>query len=259
MKRTFDETELALAIFSVLYKQDIAKKAEVDLDEVKLLEAEYKTGRVSPDRPGRNPYREPARPDGDRLDVLKARLEDATGIMYELEAPKRLCARELAEAAFAMQLGTPISRYTSTDLLKKVLGEVTGQQGDQLDHISDSLGYGPRLLHDGHQWKTPIGFGPVIVDKGLTMILTVQPQLPVALQMVAIHAEVARHFQINDVRIGKNSQLVTAGAIDASLICLMQLNGMVANVGQMVSLNLTNMDPVHAHEFKAAILCDVRE
>jgi hypothetical protein len=255
MKRTFDETELAKAIFSVLHKKEIAKKAEVDLEEMKTLEVEYRTGQVLA---GRDPYRYPGKPDGDRLDVLKERFESAATVMYELDASKRFAAREMAEAAFALQHGNPISQRTNLDDLKKLLKEATGiEEAATLDHALSSLGYGPTLRHYDHEWKTPLGFGPHLVPAGVTSILIQQPQLPVALRMLGIRSEVARHFQINEVRIGKDSQFVTAAPIDASLIWMLQMNGATCNVGQQVHLSVTNMD-VFDHVFKAAILCDVR-
>jgi hypothetical protein len=243
MKRMFDETELALAIFQVMYKQEIARRAEVDLSTLDPSQLS-----------GLGPYRDNAKPEDP---AIRQRLERAAKTMYELETDKRLVAREMAEAAFALDRGQAVSRYTNTDMLKRLLGEVLGEQenSERLEQASEALGLTPRLVHHEQEWSPPIGFGPYDVKAGSTTIFSSHPQVPVRLKMVAMRAEIARHFLVNDVKVGKDSQFVNSNPVDAALIWLLDMEGAPCMVGQAIHLNVTNTS-LETRVFQAAILCD---
>ena len=61
-----------------------------------------------------------------------------------------------------------------------------------------------------------LGFGSTLVRAKSSANINVQPQVVFRPERLVIPASIAEHFLITDIKIGKNSQLVSAGAIPAS-------------------------------------------
>ena len=104
----------------------------------------------------------------------------------------------------------------------------------------------------------PIGFDSVsTIAAGATATLTQRPQIIFRPERIVVPAAVAAFFQISDVKVGKNSQLVSAGAIPAATFAEtafgVRLKMDTVQVSQDLILIVINID-VAARRFFAAII-----
>jgi hypothetical protein len=109
-----------------------------------------------------------------------------------------------------------------------------------------------------------IGFGPTnpAVNPNTTVIVAAQPQILFRGSRLVIPSSygsnaVAQNFLINDIRVGKDSQFVSAGPLPG-LAYLENAVGTAmgldtCNVGQLITLNVTNLDMTNAHTFYATM------
>ena len=108
-----------------------------------------------------------------------------------------------------------------------------------------------------------IGFGPTspAVPAGATVIVAAQPQIIFRGSRLVVPSAfgadvVAANFTVNDIRVGKDSQFVSAGPLPAiaylenAVGTAMGLD--TCNVGQLITLNVTNIGAA-AHTFFATI------
>lgn len=90
----------------------------------------------------------------------------------------------------------------------------------------------------------PIGFGPTSVAANTTATFTAQPQLIFRPSRLIIPSSIAASFVVSDLRIGKNSQLVSANPIPASTFIEtavgVALGLDTCNVGQTITLVVAN-------------------
>lgn len=102
----------------------------------------------------------------------------------------------------------------------------------------------------------PIGFtsGGTVAASG-TVIITSRPQILFRPERLIVPSAVATNFQINDIRVGKNSQLVQASPLPASAFVETAIDTRMtldtAQEGIDLSLNVTNTDAGAAHAFSA--------
>jgi hypothetical protein len=109
-----------------------------------------------------------------------------------------------------------------------------------------------------------IGFGPTnpAVNPNTTVIVAAQPQILFRGSRLVIPSSygsnaVAQNFLINDIRVGKDSQFVSAGPLpglaylETAVGTAMGLD--TCNVGQLITLNVTNLDMTNAHTFYATM------
>ena len=61
-----------------------------------------------------------------------------------------------------------------------------------------------------------IGFGPTVVNANSTAVFTAQPQLIFRGSRLIIPSTIANNFSVNDIRVGKDSQAVSANPIPAA-------------------------------------------
>lgn len=103
----------------------------------------------------------------------------------------------------------------------------------------------------------PIGFGPTSVTGGATVTFTAQPQLIFRPSRLIVPAIIAGSFSVADLKIGKNSQLVSANPIPAVAFAENAVDAGLrldtCNVGQLIALQVTN-NAVGAVTFSAALL-----
>lgn len=104
----------------------------------------------------------------------------------------------------------------------------------------------------------PIGFDSVTtIAAGATATLTQRPQIIFRPERIVVPASVAAFFTIQDVRVGKNSQLVSAGAIPAATFSEtafgVRLKLDTVQISQDLILIVVNID-VAARRFLAAII-----
>lgn len=103
----------------------------------------------------------------------------------------------------------------------------------------------------------PIGFGPTAVLPGATVTFLAQPQLIFRPSRLIIPAIIAASFSVADLRIGKNSQLVSANPVPAVAFAENAVDAGLrldtCNVGQLIALQVTN-NAAGAVTFSAALL-----
>lgn len=104
----------------------------------------------------------------------------------------------------------------------------------------------------------PLGFeSPTPVAAGGTLSITSRPQIPFRGERLVVPSDIAGSFSILDLRVGKNSQFVSSGAVPArtfqenSVGIRLQLD--TAQVSQDVTLNVQNIGGAD-QVFRAAIV-----
>jgi hypothetical protein len=106
----------------------------------------------------------------------------------------------------------------------------------------------------------PIGFdsgAAPLIAAGAAATLTQRPQIVFRGERIVIPAAVAAFFVLTDVRVGKNSQLVSAGNIPAATFAEtafgVRLKMDTCQISQDLILQVVNID-VAAHRFLAAVI-----
>jgi hypothetical protein len=61
----------------------------------------------------------------------------------------------------------------------------------------------------------PLGIPATVINAGAAATITVRPQVPFRAQRFVVPSDIAGSFTIGDIRVGKNSQFVTADAVPA--------------------------------------------
>lgn len=109
----------------------------------------------------------------------------------------------------------------------------------------------------------PIGFDSVTdVLAGATATITTRPQIIFRPERIIVPAAVAVFFQIVDVKVGKDSQLVAAGNIPAATFAEtafgVRLKMDTVQISQDLILIVTNID-VANHRFQASMIGEAVE
>ena len=104
----------------------------------------------------------------------------------------------------------------------------------------------------------PIGFDSVAnIAAAATATLTQRPQIVFRPERIVVPAAVAAFFQITDVKVGKNSQFVSSGAVPAATFAEtafgVRLKMDTCQISQDLIIDVTNID-VAAHRFLAAMI-----
>lgn len=146
----------------------------------------------------------------------------------------RVSARRGGLAGRAMQMARAVKRVESGSLLRQT--EPTKSR------------------------EFPIGFdsgAAPLIAAGAAATLTQRPQIIFRGERIVIPAAVAAFFVLTDVRVGKNSQLVSAGNIPAATFSEtafgVRLKMDTCQISQDLILQVTNID-VAGHRFLAAVI-----
>ncbi len=104
----------------------------------------------------------------------------------------------------------------------------------------------------------PIGFDSVAnIAAAATATLTQRPQIVFRPERIVVPAAVAAFFQITDVKVGKNSQFVSSGAVPAATFAEtafgVRLKMDTCQISQDLIIDVTNID-VAAHRFMASMI-----
>ena len=104
----------------------------------------------------------------------------------------------------------------------------------------------------------PLGFPEVSVPgNGGTADITTQPQVPFRGERLIIPSDIAGNFMIDDIRVGKNSQLVSTGSIPARAFSEVGVGVGIhldtAQVSQQITLRVRNISGQDA-TFRAALI-----
>lgn len=89
-----------------------------------------------------------------------------------------------------------------------------------------------------------LGFGPTSVSAGATLQASAQPTLHVRVSRAIVPSYAAPGFSINDLRVGRASQLLSPNAIPATAIAENAVDAGIradtANLGQLIAISATN-------------------
>lgn len=104
----------------------------------------------------------------------------------------------------------------------------------------------------------PIGFDSVAtIAAGASATLTQRPQIVFRPERIVVPAAVAAFFQITDVKVGKNSQFVSSGAVPAATFAEtafgVRLKMDTVQISQDLIIDVTNID-VAARRFLASMI-----
>ncbi|MFM7009972.1 MAG: hypothetical protein ACKO0Z_11690 [Betaproteobacteria bacterium] len=106
--------------------------------------------------------------------------------------------------------------------------------------------------------ELPLGFDSVAnVAAGATAQITERPQVTFRPDRFVVAAAIAEFFLINDIKVGKDSQLIGAAAIPAEAFSNLSVGVSMkmdtANVGIDVLISVTNIDAA-AHRFNGTLI-----
>lgn len=108
----------------------------------------------------------------------------------------------------------------------------------------------------------PLGFWQPAVPAGATVIVTARAQIKYKPRRVLIPLQmcgedIAPNFSILDIRIGINSQLVSAEELPATIFSERSIDANldldIAKIGQDISFTIRNLDIKNAHDFRATM------
>lgn len=107
--------------------------------------------------------------------------------------------------------------------------------------------------------ELPLGFDSVTdVTKSTSAKITSRPQVTFRPDRLVVAAAVAEFFLIDDLKIGKNSQLTSGDSIPAEAFSNLSVGvGMkmdTANIGIDIVLSVTNIDSASDHRFNGVLI-----
>ena len=106
-----------------------------------------------------------------------------------------------------------------------------------------------------------LGLGNDMVAGGSSFNVRIQPQVSFQPERLFIPAPVAQHFVVNDIKVGKNSQIIGSGAISAMAFSDADMDASdrlglrldPCPLGKEIVISVTNIDQVQQHAFQGAI------
>jgi hypothetical protein len=97
-------------------------------------------------------------------------------------------------------------------------------------------------FHKGREWV--LGFGPVTVVAGTGTTIITSPQVVFRGERLIVPSDIAGQFQIDDIRVGNKSQLVSANSLPARTFdeqgVGVRLQMDTAQISQQIVLSVTN-------------------
>jgi hypothetical protein len=101
-------------------------------------------------------------------------------------------------------------------------------------------------------------FPATSVSAATTATILAFPQRKFRTERFVVSSQIAEFFTINDLRIGRESMMVSVGQAPAQGFAEVgvgvRLRGYTANLGNTIGLDVTNLDPANAHTFLAMIV-----
>lgn len=102
-----------------------------------------------------------------------------------------------------------------------------------------------------------IGFQSLAIAANALATITQQPQLPFKGYRLSVPNQFAPFFTIVDIRVGKDSQLVSPGAVPATSFSETSVGDNIsmdtADVGQLITIQVQNIDGAAPHDFRATL------
>jgi hypothetical protein len=148
--------------------------------------------------------------------------------------------------------------------------DLTGEDAPPVHNRADSQAYAPRAdaphvieEHPTHPREFPIGFAAASVPKNSTVGIETKPQVLFRGERLAIPQSIVVNFDVNDIKVGKDSQLAAPGNLpgecfsNLSIGVRMQLD--TAEPGITITLSMFNNDANNDHPFKSCLYGTVIE
>jgi len=114
---------------------------------------------------------------------------------------------------------------------------------------------GPKGYSDRRQVMGANSTGNIAA--GAQGIITVRPQRAFKVKRFMVASAIAAFFDINDIKVGQTSQLVSANAMPAQIFTEGSMDAYVdwdtASIGNEITITVTNVDGA-AHAFRAGLL-----
>ena len=102
-----------------------------------------------------------------------------------------------------------------------------------------------------------LGFTQLAIAASAVVTITVQPQVPFKGYRLSVASQFAPFFAVIDVKVGKDSQLAAPGAVPATSFSEVSVGDNIsmdtASVGQLITLQVQNIDAAAAHDFRATM------
>lgn len=133
--------------------------------------------------------------------------------------------------------------------IRKLLRAKKAQEGKLLKELKPN------------KWRRqPLGFVALAIPAAGTTTVTATPQNVFKGQRLTVPAVFAVNFVINSLFVGVQNQFVGAGAIPAITFAENavgeDMNMDTAQIGNTITMNVTNLDGAAAHDFRATLLGD---
>ncbi|MEJ2325394.1 MAG: hypothetical protein P8Y27_05050 [Chromatiaceae bacterium] len=99
---------------------------------------------------------------------------------------------------------------------------------------------------------------PLVLAASASDTLEIKPQRLFRTELIIVPSDIASNFIITDIKIGQASQLVGAGSIPAMAFSEASVNAFLhldsANVGNTMTMDVTNLDAANPQTFRALLL-----
>jgi hypothetical protein len=148
--------------------------------------------------------------------------------------------------------------------------DLTGEDTPGVHDRAPSQAYAPRAdaphvieEQPTHPREFPIGFSSASVPANSTQGIETKPQVLFRGERLAIPQSIVVNFDVNDIKVGKDSQLAAPGNLpgecfsNLSIGVRMQLD--TAEPGITITLSMFNNDANNAHPFKSCLYGTVIE
>ena len=143
--------------------------------------------------------------------------------------------------------------------------DIVGGEFDGRGPLDEVSGAGPRAVDRGAPNKMrqmPLGFPTTAIAAGVTTTVTATTQVLFRGRRLLIPASIAASVLINDLKVGKNSQLPSSGPVPGQAFSEdavgVDLSLDTAEISQTISINLSNTS-LGALTFNATMLGDSAE
>lgn len=152
------------------------------------------------------------------------------------------------------------------DDLDEILGDDTligasARGGSKLARLQAARRAGGVMLNrrpPNQQQEQVMPFPATAVLASATATILAFPQRKFRTERLAVASAIAAFFTIGDLRIGRESMMVSVGAVPAQIFSEVgvgvRLRGYTANLGNTIGLDVTNLDAANPHTFLAAIV-----
>jgi hypothetical protein len=166
--------------------------------------------------------------------------------LQNLKDDKALAPREVQEGDVLPDVVPRPRAEMLLDEERDLYGRPRHERGNHLSHLGDR--------------EYVLGFGRTAIEAGMSANISAIPQIIFRPERLIIPSNIAIHFQVSDIKIGKNSQLSLAtttssvpAVIFAETSSCIKLRMDTCLIDMNATLSVTNVD-TRRREFTAALI-----